>query len=808
MATKRKQGILLNYFEKKPKIDCSVVKTNDSDGIINANSCDVDVASSTSSETTKSNYQDESNSVVINNVHVHDIALLKKQASDSDEKLDVMNKLWKPESNFKFPVTCVSNHSRSFQYIWFEKFTWLAYSEIENSTYCKYCVFFAPSNVGKSKSETPGQLVLQGYNNWKKAIEKFKNHQNSQYHVKAVMTYESLLSIRNAKSVSIDQQIDVGRKSQAEINRKRLEPIIKTVILCGRQNIPLRGHRDYGEFSLEENPSTNEGNFRALLRSRIDAGDENLIQHFKHSAKNATYISWNIQNQIINSCNEIILSRLVKKINSAKCFSILADETCDIATIEHLSLCVRYIDEEDDNKICEQFLQFIHVTSTTGKNISDKIVESLNNYGIDLSYLRGQGYDGAASMSGKFNGVQAHISTIYPQALYVHCASHSLNLAIGNSVTVTYIRNCIGIIEKVCNFFNSPKRQNVLIENINKHAPDTRRQKLRQVCPTRWVERHEAIMTMVELYDAVIYSLETIISWEDKDTSSKAAILNNSLCEFGFLVSLFALQSIFSYTLPLSKLLQKSDSELLTALHFVDDVVTKLNTLRNTPNESFKAIYEQAVRKAENFDISIRKPRTVSKQTLRSNIPADTIEDYFRRTIFIPFIDHVITQLHERFTEHQNLLKRFFTLLPSGRDELNEVSMQDFHELCEFYANDLFSTNAAILDAELMLWHQKFKNGATAPCENAIDAMSQCNKLIYPNIYNLLKIFTTLPVTTCVNERSFSTLRILKTYLRSTMTQSRLNGLALLYIHRQMDLSTADVFEELCKKKRKLDFIL
>lgn len=194
----------------------------------------------------------------------------------------------------------------------------------------------------------------------------------------------------------------------------------------------------------------------------------------------------------------------------AKCFSILADETCDISTTEHISLCVRYIDEENDNKICEQFLQFVPVTSTTGKNLSDKILESLNNYGIDLTYLRGQGYDGSAAMSGKFNGVQSHISAL---CSYVHCASHSLNLAIGNAVSVIEIRNCIGIIEKVYNFFNTPKRLDVLVNNIDKYTPDTnKRQKLRQVCPTRWVERHEAIMTMVELYDAVIHSLETIIS--------------------------------------------------------------------------------------------------------------------------------------------------------------------------------------------------------------------------------------------------------------------------------------------------------
>ncbi|XP_076283965.1 52 kDa repressor of the inhibitor of the protein kinase-like [Lasioglossum baleicum] len=623
------------------------------------------------------------------------------------------------------------------------------------------------------------------------------------------MTYEKLQNIRDGKCLSVDRQIDASRISQAAVNRKRLEPIIKTIILCGRQNIPLRGHRDYGEISFEQEPIANEGNFRTLLRMRFDAGDENLTEHFKHAAKNATYISWNMQNQIINACNEVILNHLVKKINSAKCFSLLADETCDISTTEQLSLCVRYIDEENDSKLCEQFLQFVPVTSTTGKNLSQTILESLNNYGIDLCYLRGQGYDGAASMSGKFNGVQAHISAIYPQALYVHCASHSLNLAIGNAVSVIDIRNCIGIIEKVHNFFNTPKRQKILIDNIDKHVPDTKRQKLRQVCPTRWVERHEAIMTMAELYDAVIYSLETISSWEDRDSSSNAKLLSNSLCEFGFIISLFSLQNIFAYTLPLSKILQKSDNDLLIALNFVDDVVAQLRIVREKPDSPFKDIFDEACIKANNFNIDIKKPRTASKQTLRSNVPADSVEEYFRRNIFIPFIDQILNQLHEGFTRHSNTLKHFFILLPNGKDAPTASLMDDFRQLCEFYARDLISTNPAILNAEFKLWRAKFgKAVGTDPCKNAIDAITKCDKMIYPNIYNLLKILATLPVTTCVSERSFSTLRILKTYLRSTMTQPRLNGLALLYIHRGINITVTEVIEELCKKKRKLDFIL
>ena len=60
-----------------------------------------------------------------------------------------------------------------------------------------------------------------------------------------------------------------------------------------------------------------------------------------------------------------------------------------------------------------------------------------------------------------------------------------------------------------------------------------------------------------------------------------------------------------------------------------------------------------------------------------------------------------------------------------------------------------------------------------------------CDKDDFPNISILLAIACTLPVTTCETERSNSQLKLLKTYLRSTMTEERLSSLAMIKIHRR-----------------------
>ena len=78
----------------------------------------------------------------------------------------------------------------------------------------------------------------------------------------------------------------------------------------------------------------------------------------------------------------------------------------------------------------------------------------------------------------------------------------------------------------------------------------------------------------------------------------------------------------------------------------------------------------------------------------------------------------------------------------------------------------------------------------------------------YPNIHTLILIMMTLPVTSCECERSISLLRLLKTCQRSTMTQERLNGLAMLQYHQDINLEAKEVVKEFVQRQpRRLSMI-
>ena len=77
-------------------------------------------------------------------VNKYDIGLyVGKKLSDA-EKFDIIEHLWSPDENFKFPTTQEGTKVRNkqFKYSWLQTFGWLAYSKLYDGKFCVPCVFF------------------------------------------------------------------------------------------------------------------------------------------------------------------------------------------------------------------------------------------------------------------------------------------------------------------------------------------------------------------------------------------------------------------------------------------------------------------------------------------------------------------------------------------------------------------------------------------------------------------------------------------------------------------------------------------
>lgn len=230
--------------------------------------------------------------------------------------------------------------------------------------------------------------------------------------------------------MEVINQMNSHRLSLVKENRSRLHPIIKTIILCGRQNIPLRGHRDDG-YLLEQNLSltefgnsiSNDGNFRELLRFRVAAGDTKLENHLKNALSNATYIGKNTTNELINTCGEEILLTLIAKVHQSQWFSIIFDETTDAAHREQMSISLRYVHE---GIIREDFISFIDCYESirsediegeekrlSGKALGHIVIDFCKKYSLKLEdKCIGIGTDNCAVMSSEINGAVQEIRKV------------------------------------------------------------------------------------------------------------------------------------------------------------------------------------------------------------------------------------------------------------------------------------------------------------------------------------------------------------------------------------------------------------
>ena len=145
-----------------------------------------------------------------------------------------------------------------------------------------------------------------------------------------------LQRVIETKQVPMPDLFDATSRENISNNRKILESVVDTLLLCGRQCFPLRGHRDDSEY--QNKVGVNPGNFLELLKFRIRSGDKSLGQHFENAKKNATYKSKTTQNELIDIIGQQIVRTIVDRIKgNGKIYSVLADELQDCSNAEQLT---------------------------------------------------------------------------------------------------------------------------------------------------------------------------------------------------------------------------------------------------------------------------------------------------------------------------------------------------------------------------------------------------------------------------------------------------------------------------------------
>ncbi|KAF3859013.1 hypothetical protein F7725_021412 [Dissostichus mawsoni] len=468
----------------------------------------------------------------------------------------------------------------------------------------------------------------------------------------------------------------INARNAANYWRQVLERIVNVTITLATCNLAFRGHRE-----ILGQP--NSGNFLSMIEllACYDPVLKELVERPQGSVK---YLSPAVQNEIIY----LIAKRAVRHSNISK--------------RDQISQVYRYVtiqrDENDNAKdilINEAFLGFVETVDMSACELQKKILDGIESNGFDLSKCRGQGYDGAANMSGVYSGVQARIMEMEPLAKYVHSAAHNLNLTLNDSVkNIVELRNFYDIVETLYTFFSqSIKRWSLLSGIMSSELSEHGKVTMKRLCPTRWCSRHDAIAALRYRYVDIMKALTKIaLVSEKREERDEATALKNHMEKFSFIFLVVQQTKILENMNAVSKMLQAKDVDIHKAVGLLQNTIQALSAYRDDFDQVKRTAQNLAERwgaQSEFTEIRKRRMKRHFDEPSQDERLSDG-ESRFRINVFNASLDIIKSQLSQRFTSMSETNELFQAIHPGTLNRAQDNALhQHAQRLADHYSRDL-----------------------------------------------------------------------------------------------------------------------
>ncbi|XP_060845279.1 zinc finger MYM-type protein 1-like [Rhopalosiphum padi] len=674
---------------------------------------------------------------VIDSVVEHDPGKRTNIISDNQRQYLVMLGPHQPKLNV-YPRTA----KYSFKYSWFEEFPHLEYSIVKDAAFCYVCYLF-PRGVGREKSENNWTVI--GVKNWKKMkgnngtnnVGKLKKHFGSETHKAALYEFCHFMNKNNHIDIMLDKnkrQKIIQEERDRAFHTEVISILLDVAKTLGRQNLAFRGHAN------DEN-----GNFKQIiyLISRHCPLLREWLDSSRFRPYHTNYMSPKSQNEFINILGSSIKSSISKKVNDARQFAVMADTTPDLSHKDILSVVVRFVN--DKGKPEERLLEVREIVDKTGKGMANEILDTLRTNNLDLQNLVFQSYDFANNMSGQFNGAQQKISEAIGRKIpYIPCNAHRINTFIEHACDSSLIvSDLFSIVQELYVFFSSStKRYGPLLNKLNEIENSL---KLRNLSQTRWTARAEALKSLWTSYPIIIDNI--------------------------------------MYKLKLlTECLESVELNITDATLFISSTLKSLDII-NSDSENMDNLIQSAVVFLKKYEVdaekefSVRHRRRIAPKNLdsnRSNASEFSFHSFYRKE-FKMVLDKLNGLIKDHLEKSINDIKPLYSMFkpPFSKELLTETLIQD---AIQFLPNNV-EIDPLTVQCELEVLYDQCQNKSTM---SDLAIVSHELKTALPLANLLCRLSCTAPVTVAGNERSFSKLKTVKNYLRTTQEDSRLNNLMLL----------------------------
>ena len=337
-----------------------------------------------------------------------------------------------PPSKRPCAVPSSAATSRKYNKKWAKYFPWLEYDGNFQGAFCKICR--KVETRGQSSQRSGGVWVTKPFQNWKKAVQKMKEHASSESHLRQV---EAELIVSRGETVV--HQLQLFGDSERSKNWKAIKALLDITHYLCKQHIP------------------HTTNFSKLIDLIVSCCGKDLEEFVRKAAKNASYTSTDAVTDFVEAIRVWVDKLQVNRVRNVPFFSMMADECVDVASIEELSVYCRWV---ENGVPVEHFMEILPLKKTNAQSIYFVLLDWLKKKDLQCSKLIGMGFDGAATFSGKKSGVQERLKKHAPHSVFVHCHCHKLQLACVQSANSTEgIKHVYTTLTTLWKFFHySPKR--------------------------------------------------------------------------------------------------------------------------------------------------------------------------------------------------------------------------------------------------------------------------------------------------------------------------------------------------------------
>lgn len=712
----------------------------------------------------------------------------------------------------KYPQSKTGKQNRAFNKDWFSKFAWIEYSTPEDAVFCFPCRHFAASAYADNL------FTERGFRNWKTATGKdgkLGKHAESKSHVDAMIMWQQYRV--SLVSGSVFAQQSAANKAWVDSNRKYLMRILDALMYLAQQGLAFRGDD-------ETEDSLNRGNFQELL-SLLSSVDVEFHEKCKSMPSNAKYTSPEIQNELINIAASQIRHNISCDAIEANFITIMVDEARDVSRKEQMSLCIRYISKRNFD-VREEFLTFEAMTDVDAEALCTSILAIMKTLGLVNCIVVAQCYDGASVMSGHVSGVQARIRDTYTCAVYIHCHAHRLNLVIVDVARqVQYADEFFDLIGVLYVFLVRFKVHEVFVRLQKERGLIVR--ELGSLSDTRWACRYRNIAVIIERFDVIVTVLLTVQQLGDADIRVQGSGILKQVKNCQFVANLVIFNNILSKSNGVSEALQSSTINIAESDKLITGLMSAISDLRekSTP---WSNIWQEILTMCTSNNVKIELPHQQSsrpkrKQSIRESHDMVTYSttgqrestslepcDAIRIDVFLPVVDRILSELKRRFSaESLSIMRSLSSLLCPDSDKFLHFDsvipfLTVYKEKCEI--------DVSLLEAEMTVASNLVKNEfgdsiVTTDLKTILKLLTP--SIAFPNLLKCIQIALTVPVTSASCERSFSAMKLLKTYLRNKTGEQRLSDLAAIYINkeRSRDINRDEIINSFSNRMdRRIEF--